>query len=156
MLEKYPVFPEELTSLSSFISVVKRGNQVVYLNPEGQPLRGHGVGDLQAFWALVSEFYVFGHFKQVDVVRVFGVSAARVRGSVKTYLAHGMSGFFRRPKSNAINTKALSVKEQVRQIRLADAEILVELAKDRKARAEAVKDGRLRNFTDRWDEAVPV
>jgi hypothetical protein len=67
-----------------------------------------------------------------------------------------MSGFFRRPKSNAINTKALSVKEQVRQIRLADAEILVELAKDRKARAEAVKDGRLRNFTDRWDEAVPV
>lgn len=107
MPEKHPVFPEEVTRLGPLFSVVKRGNQVLYLNLEGRPVRMHPARDLEAFKALVSELYVIGHFKQIDVVRVFGVSAASVRAAVKVYLAHGTAGFFRPTKQSPSNQSAL-------------------------------------------------
>jgi hypothetical protein len=136
--EKHPVFPEEITPVGSLFAVVKRGDQVVYLNPEGTPVRAHLARDLEGFKALVSEFYVFGHFKQADIVRVFGVSAASVRAAVKVYLAHGVAGFFRPSKRKAVESKA-SVKEQIRQIRLENAKGLELLAEFRKEQSEATK-----------------
>jgi len=150
--EKHPVFPEEVTPLGPLMSVVRRGSQIVYLSLEGQPLCAHGDDDLQGFRCTTSQFYIFGHVKQVDIVRIFGVSPASVRAGVKLFLAHGIAGFYRSPRRNANETKAGSVREQVREIRLEVAETLGLVIKDRKARAEAVKDGRLRNFTDRWDD----
>lgn len=100
--------------------MVKRGNQVLYLNPQGKPLRLHDARDLEAFKALVSELYILGNFKLVDVVRVFGVSAASIRAAVKVRLAHGEAGFFRPPKQKT-NESTSSVKEQIRQIRLGNA-----------------------------------
>ena len=155
MSEKHPVFPETVTALGPSFSVEKRGSQVVYLSPEGKAIAAHSEGDLQAFRAITSELHVFGHFKQVDIVRVFGVSAASVRAAVKLYLAHGARGFYDAQGRKDCKTKTGSVKEQIRQIRLEGAAALAELVKDREARVQAVKDGRLRNFTDRWEESTP-
>jgi hypothetical protein len=102
--EKYPIFPEEITPLGPVFSVVKRGNQVLYLGPEGRPARGHDARDLEAFKAVVSELCVLGNFKQVDVVRVFGVSAASVGAAVKVYQTQGVAGFFRSSKRKAIGS----------------------------------------------------
>jgi len=150
--EKKPVFTEEVTPLGPAISVARRGSQIVYLSPEGNPLCAHAEDDLAAFRSTTSQFCIYGHVKQVDMVRIFCVSPASVRAGVKLYLAHGIAGFYGSPRRCARETKAGSVREQVRQIRLEIAETLGLVLKDRKARAEAVKDGRLRNFTDKWDE----
>lgn len=97
-----------------------------------QPPRGHFERDLEAFKALVSELYVLGHFKQIDVVRVFGVSAASVRAAVKVYLAQGTAGFFRPSRLKPIESKS-SVREQIRQIRLENAKELEGLPEHAKA-----------------------
>lgn len=111
MPEKRPIFPEEITPLGPLVAVVKRGNQVLYMNPQGLTLRAHDARDLEAFKALVSELHVLGNFYQADVVRVFGVSAASVRAAVKVYLTQGVAGFFRPPQRKANESKS-SAKER--------------------------------------------
>ena len=85
-------------------SVVKRGNRVLYLGPEGRPARWHDARDLEAFKAVVSELCVLGNFKQVDVARVFGVSAASVGAAVEVYRTQGVAGFFRLSKRKSIGS----------------------------------------------------
>jgi len=154
MSEKRPVFPAGVTPLGPSFSVEKRGTQVFYLSTKGRPFAAHDEQDLQGFRAITTELYVFGHFTQGDIVRVFGVSTASVRAAVKLYLAHGTRGFYDSRKRKDSKTKTGSIKEQIRQIRRENAAALVEIIKDREARAQAVKDGRLRHFTDRWEDSV--
>jgi predicted transcriptional regulator len=131
--EKHPVFPDVITPIGRLFTVVKRGNQVFYLDSTEKPVRAHLADDLEAFKALVSEFYVFGHFTQADIVRVFGVSAKSVRAAVKVYLDHGVAGFFRPSKRTAVESKP-SIREQIAKIRLENAEGLELLAESRKDR----------------------
>lgn len=135
--KKLPVFPTEVTPIGPWMSVVLRGNQVVYLSPKGMTLRAHDDDDMESFWFLTSELYVCGNFKQADVVRAFGVSASSVGKSVKLYLAYGRSGFWGPPRRELGMRKTGSVREQMRQIRLDQARGLEELKLFRQAQAEA-------------------
>lgn len=94
--------------------VALRGNQVVYLSPEGLTLRVHGDDDIESSWFLASELYICGNFKQADVVRVFGVSASSVGESVKLYLAYGRSGFWGPPRPELGMRKTGSVRADAR------------------------------------------
>jgi hypothetical protein len=134
---KSPVFPDEVTSIG-ILSVSKLGSQIVYLSPEGKPILAHDEGDIQTFRFATSQFYVFGHFKLLDIVRVFGVSASSVRAAVKLYLAHGAEGFYRSPKRKDRDLKVGSIREQIRQVRLENADALAMVSK---AQADALEDG---------------
>lgn len=140
---RLPVFPEEVTPLCPTLSVVKRGEQVLYLCPQGRTLRGHFADDVQGFLCVMSVFYANGYLRQVDIVRVFGVSASSLREAAKLYFEQGERGFYApRPSGTCSESKPISLKAELRRRRLEVAKDTAEIAPFLKAGADALMDKR--------------
>jgi transposase len=77
-----------------------------------------------------SQLVVNGHCKQVDIVRVFGVSAISVKRSVKQYREGGVEAFFRKRKGGG---KRVWTSERLNQ-----AQALLNEGRSRQEVAEAL------------------
>jgi hypothetical protein len=89
-----PVFPEGVTQLSCDLGVCCRDGRVSYFYGT-LPVFTHGVKDLKSFRMFTSQLYLEGKVKQMDLVRVFGVSQASVKRAVKLHTEAGPGGFWR-------------------------------------------------------------
>lgn len=77
------------------------------------PVFSHKVEDVASFQMIVSQFYVNGHVKQVEIVKAFGIKPLALKRWVKKYREGGPKAFYiakrgRRLKKKAPRAKALT------------------------------------------------
>lgn len=71
---------------------MRENNQIVYLNGM-MPIFTHKVEDIASFKMIVSQFYINGTAKQVDIVKAFGINPLAMKRWGKKYRADGPKPF---------------------------------------------------------------
>lgn len=104
-----PLFAEDTTPLSEFISFQKRDGNIYYFHG-CLPVFSHPEGDKASFRMYTSQLYLTGNCKQSDIVRAFGVTAISVKRAVKKYKEGGAAAFF---QSNHAKRKPRVMTEKV-------------------------------------------
>ncbi len=79
-------------------------DQIVYLNGM-MPVFTHEVSDINTFKMIVSQFYINGTAKQVDLVRAFGINPLSLKRWVKKYREEGPGGFFKHRRTQKRSKK---------------------------------------------------
>ena len=77
-----PTFPTGVTQLSADLGVSCRDGRVSCFYGT-LPVFTHGEKDVKSFRMFTSQLYLDGKVKQADLVKVFGVSAIRIKRAVK-------------------------------------------------------------------------
>jgi transposase-like protein len=121
-----PVFPEGVTQLSCDLGVCCRDGRVSYFYGT-LPVFTHGVKDLKSFRMFTSQLYLEGKVKQMDLVRVFGVSQASVKRAVKLHTEAGPGGFWRARPTRGPSVLTPEVLQQA-QAQLDQGRSLAEVA----------------------------
>lgn len=91
-----PLFPEGVEHITSELAVQKADGRVTYFNGS-MPIFSHDEKDLASFRMITSQFCAQGTCRQVDIQRVFGVTAVSMKRQVKRYREAGPKAFFREP-----------------------------------------------------------
>jgi len=92
-----PIFPAESTLINDIVSFKKREGKVWYFLG-GAPLFTHEERDYASFSMITSQMVVMGYCKQVDIIKVFGVSTISVRRHVRKYRDGGPGAFYNQRK----------------------------------------------------------
>ncbi len=95
-----PVFQEGTHLITPNLGYRREGDEVVYLHGM-MPVFLHQTSDTASFKMIVSQFYINGNAKQVELVRSFGINALALKRWVKKYRAGGPKSFYetkRRPR----------------------------------------------------------
>jgi hypothetical protein len=108
-----PLIGDGATRISVSISVVREDGQWIYFCGV-QPVFRHAEGDRRAFQMFTAQLIYQGACRQVDIVRVFGVSKNRVIRSVNTYRAGGVEAFYapRRTRGPSVMTPEVTARAQ--------------------------------------------
>ena len=88
-----PIFQEGVTLVTPDLAYSMEGGQVVYHHGM-LPVFTRGQDDLASFKMIVSQFYVSGAAKQVDLVKAFGINPLALKRWVKKYRTEGPGTFF--------------------------------------------------------------
>lgn len=88
-----PLFPAEGERLGDQCSVVERDGTVWYFHYD-MPIFSHAVDDRASFRMFTSSLCDQGLCKQVEIERVFCVSAISVKRAVKQFREKGVKSFF--------------------------------------------------------------
>ena len=91
-----PIFPTEARLINANIAFQKQAGQVYYFNGH-MPVFSHAEDDLASFRMFISQLYVNGNCKQMELVKAFGVSKNFVKRAVKKYREGGAGIFFSKP-----------------------------------------------------------
>ena len=84
-----PLFPQEITELTTNLAVSKNEGQVTYYQNE-LPIFIHAEDDIATFRMITSQLCVSGRVKQVQISCAFGITLV----SVKRYRKEGPQGFY--------------------------------------------------------------
>ncbi len=68
-----PIFHTGAHLITPELGYIREKDQIVYLNGM-MPVFTHEVSDINTFKMIVSQFYINGTAKQVDLVRAFGIN----------------------------------------------------------------------------------
>ena len=79
-----PLFPSGSTEISPVLAFEKREGWVTYFHGL-LPIFTHAENDIASFRLITSQLYVGGACRQVDICRVFGVTAISVKRAVKLF-----------------------------------------------------------------------
>lgn len=93
-----PVFPKGVTMITAVLGFEKRDGQVYYFHGT-IPIFNHAEDDIRSFQMFTSQLAVNGNCKQMDIVRVFGVTPISMKRAVKLYREKGPPGFFKKRKT---------------------------------------------------------
>jgi len=97
-----PIFQEGVTLITPDLAYSMEKGQIVY-HYGMMPVFTHEQSDLASFKMIVSQFYVNGAAKQVQLVEAFGLNPLALKRWVKKYREEGPGAFFNekrgRPKS---------------------------------------------------------
>ena len=110
-----PIFQEGVHLITPNLGYRREGDQIAYLHGM-MPVFLHAVDDLASFRMIVSQFYINGNAKQVDLVRAFGIKPVTLKRWVKKYREGGPGAFFknkRRPRSRREFREPGSVKKNL-------------------------------------------
>ena len=88
-----PIFQEGVNLITPELGYTRDDRRVTYLHGM-MPVFSHEVSDLASFKMIVSQFYVNGAAKQVDIVNAFGINSLALKRWVKTYREDGPQAFF--------------------------------------------------------------
>jgi transposase len=91
-----PLFQEDISLITDELGYQQREGRIYYFHA-GLPIFHHAVADHQSFRMIISQFYLNGLCKQVDLVRAFGVTPISVKRAVKQYEDRGPASFYQRP-----------------------------------------------------------
>jgi hypothetical protein len=100
-----PVFQEGTHLITPNLGYRREGDDIVYLHGM-MPVFLHQTDDTASFKMIVSQFYINGNAKQVELVRAFGINALALKRWVKKYRAGGPKSFYqtkRRARSSKKN-----------------------------------------------------
>jgi len=98
-----PIFHEGVHLITPNLGYQRKGEDVVYLHGM-MPVFLHRFDDLASFKMIVSQFYINGNAKQVEIVRAFGIQPLALKRWVKKYREEGPGGFFntrRKPRKTS-------------------------------------------------------
>ena len=90
-----PIFTDEMTLITAELAYQQR-DDVIYYFHAGLPVFHHAVQDRESFRLMISQFYLNGTCKQLDLVRAFGVTPISVKRAVKQYSQRGPASFYQR------------------------------------------------------------
>jgi transposase len=88
-----PVFPSGSTAITAVLALEKRDGWVTYFHGL-LPIFTHAESDIASFRLITSQLYVGGACRQIDICKVFGVTAISVKRAVKLFREQGSGGFF--------------------------------------------------------------
>jgi hypothetical protein len=140
-----PLIGDGATRISDSISVVRENGQWIYFCGI-QPVFQHAEGDRRAFQMFTAQLIARGVCRQVDIVRVFGVSKNSVIRSVNTYRAGGVGAFYapRATRGPSVMTPAVRAHaQQLLGAGLSLREIAAQLGLNLDTLRKAVQQGRL-------------
>lgn len=107
-----PIFHEGTHLITPDLGYQRKDDEVVYWYGM-MPVFSHQVDDLASFRMIVSQFYVKGNAKQVEIVKAFGIKPLALKRWVKKYREEGGPKAFyiekrgrRRGKKRAPGAKA--------------------------------------------------
>lgn len=95
-----PIFPDGVTEVTVNVAFEKQEGQIVYYNGM-VPFFMHDEDDLASFKMIVSQLYINGAAKQVELVRAFAINPLALKRWVKRYREEGPSAFYK-PKPRGI------------------------------------------------------
>src|SRR5580704_8312113 len=75
-----PMFPTGVTHITSELAFEKKDGCITYFNGH-MPVFTHGEKDVATFRMITSQFCVSGYAKQSDIIRAFGVTSYREKGT---------------------------------------------------------------------------
>ncbi len=87
------LFSEDITLINCQVGFLKRDNKIHYFNGQ-MPIFQHSIDDTGSFKMYLSQLYVTGVAKQVEIIRACGVDARSLKRWVKKYREEGASSFF--------------------------------------------------------------
>jgi transposase-like protein len=144
-----PLFPSEVTLITSELGFQEKDGKVYYFNGQ-MPLFIHDVADLQTFRVYTSQLVINGTARQVDIVRAFGVSSISVKRSVKKYREEGIAGFYKKRNTRSAHVLTAKVLTRVQEL-LNSGKVVSAIARQLDLKTDtinkAIRDGRLRRIT---------
>ncbi len=144
-----PLFPSEVTLITSELGFQEKDGKVYYFNGQ-MPLFIHDVDDVQAFRVYTSQLVINGTARQVDIVRAFGVSSISVKRSVKKYREQGIAGFYNKRATRSAHVLTPKVLARVQQL-LNCGKVASVIARQFDLKTDtinkAIRDGRLQRVT---------
>ena len=111
----FPIFPNDVTTITSHISFKKEDGKIVYFDWQ-MPIFTHDEDDFRSFRMFTSQLCVNGNAKQVDIIRAFGVTKNSVLRAVKLFKEKGPPGFYAKKKGRGASVLALGVLEKAQQL----------------------------------------
>lgn len=90
--ELFPFFLPDTTIISNLVCYQKDKNRIYYF-VGCEPIFSHHIDDKMEFRYITSSLIVNGKCKQVDIIRIFGVSKISVKRWAKVYREEGLDGF---------------------------------------------------------------
>ncbi len=88
-----PIFQEGTHLITANLGYQRRDGQVTYLHGI-MPVFLHEAEDTASFQMIVSQFYINGNAKQVDIVKAFGINPLALKRWVKKYREGGPGAFY--------------------------------------------------------------
>ena len=88
-----PIFQEGTHLITPNLGYQRKDNEVAYLHGM-MPVFLHKVEDVASFQMIVSQFYINGNAKQVDIVKAFGITPLALKRWVKKYREEGPGAFY--------------------------------------------------------------
>jgi transposase len=140
-----PLIADGATRISDLISVVREDGQWTYFCG-AQPVFHHPENDRSSFRMFTAQLIYQGACRQVDIVRVFGVSKNSVIRSVDKYRAGGVKAFYapRATRSAAVMTPQVTAQaQQLLGAGWSPTEVAEQLGLKRDTLRKATQQGRL-------------
>jgi len=88
-----PIFKAGAHPITLELGYMRENNQITYFNGM-MPVFSHETTDTASFKMIVSQFYVNGVVKQVDIVKAFGINPLAIKRWVKKYRNDGAKAFY--------------------------------------------------------------
>jgi transposase len=112
------------------------------------PIYSHGANDQRMFRLVTSQLIDSGACREVDILRIFGVSKSSVIRSLRRLRSEGAEGFFKPRKGrrggNVLTSEALENAQRLLQRGCSRRETAEELGVPYDTLRKAIKDGRLK------------
>jgi hypothetical protein len=110
-----PIYYPGSTLINNVLSYQTQDGWVYYFHG-CHPVFSHKEDDLRSFKMYVSQLYVSGACKQVEIVKAFGVNAVSVKRWVKRYREDGPGSFYKLPaarKPPVLTDEVISQAQQM-------------------------------------------
>lgn len=90
-----PLIAEGTTQISESVSVLRHANTWAYFNGQ-YPIYQHAADDSRMFRFVTAQLVDSGACRQVDIVKVLGISKSTIQRNVNLLREHGSEYFFRK------------------------------------------------------------
>jgi transposase len=110
-----PLIADGATRISNLISVVRENGQWTYFCG-AHPIFQHAENDRRAFRIFTAQLICQGVCRQVDIVRIFGVSKNSVIRSVNAYRTGGIGAFYARRATRGASVLTPEITAQAQQL----------------------------------------
>ena len=140
-----PMIPDGASRVSDLISVVQENGVWTYFCGV-HPVFSHPEADRRSFRMFTAQLVCQGTCREVEVIRVFGVSKNSIKRSVKKYRKEGVEGFFRPRKKRGATVLTAEVAAEAQQLLNAGRsrrEVAAELVIKYDTLRKAIQQGRL-------------
>ena len=151
-----PMIPEGASRISDLISVVRENGVWSYFCGI-HPVFCHPEADRRSFRMFTAQLACQGACREVDILRIFGVSKSSVKRTVKKYREEGIEGFYsaRERRGATVLTAAVTAEAQrLLSVGRSRREVAEELAIKYDTLRKAIQQGRLQELPSPAKPAV--
>ncbi|MGA2032929.1 MAG: helix-turn-helix domain-containing protein [Thermoguttaceae bacterium] len=151
-----PMIPEGASRISDLISVVRENGVWTYFCGV-HPVFCHPEEDRRSFRMFTAQLVCQGSCREVDILRVFGVSKNSVKRSVKKYREEGIEGFYgarKRRGATVLTAEVTAAAQGLLSSGRSRREVAEELGLKYDTLRKAIQQGRLQELPGPAQSAV--